>query len=166
MSRLREVARVIPRAALVSAMLLHVGVMFILVLGPLRHEQELLEWDDFRKMVLALLVPLPIALYALLIGYVYGDARRRQMRHVLWAWLALVPYFLGVIAYFILRDPLPRPCPSCQAVSLASFVFCPHCGAALRPNCPQCGKAVEHAWANCAYCGLKLPQPQNQKSPV
>ena len=54
--------------------------------------------------------------YVLLVGYVYGDARRRGMNHVLWTLLAIfIPNAIGIILYFILRDPVPVPCPSCGA---------------------------------------------------
>ena len=52
--------------------------------------------------------------YVLLVGYVYGDARRRGMNHVLWTLLAIfIPNAIGIILYFILRDPVPVPCPTC-----------------------------------------------------
>jgi len=93
----------------------------------------------------------------LLVGYVFADARRREMRYVMWTWLAaLIPDGIGIILYFILRDPLPSPCPKCKTSVPAKFTFCPHCGAALRPCCPQCGKAIEHGWQNCAYCGTRI----------
>jgi hypothetical protein len=87
-----------------------------------------------------------------------GDAKRRQMRYVLWTLLAtLVPYAIGMILYFILRDPLPKPCPGCGHVEKAKFR--PHCGTLLQPTCPKCDKPVEPTWANCAYCGQQLPEP-------
>ena len=54
-------------------------------------------------------------------GFIYADAKRRRMRHVMWAWLALVPYFIGVILYFILRDPLPTPCHQLRHGGTAGF---------------------------------------------
>ena len=57
-----------------------------------------------------------LGIYVLLVGYVFGDARRRGMNHVLWTLLAIfIPNAIGVILYFILRDPIPVPCPSCGA---------------------------------------------------
>jgi hypothetical protein len=47
----------------------------------------------------------------LLNGYVYADAKRRGMRYVMWTWPAiLIPNAIGVILYFVLRDPLLVNC--------------------------------------------------------
>ena len=52
--------------------------------------------------------------YVLLVGYVFGDARRRGMNYVLWTLLSIfIPNAIGIILYFILRDPVPVPCPTC-----------------------------------------------------
>lgn len=157
MSKFTEQLRVIPKGAWRIAAVLYVLFAALVFLGPMRHEREMMEWPLSLNVLVALLVPLPLCLYALLVGYIHGDAKRRGMRHVMWTWLALIPYLIGVAAYFILRDPLPQPCPGCQKLSLGSFTFCPHCGTSLRPHCPQCGKAAEYGWVNCAHCGVKLP---------
>ena len=98
--------------------------------------------------------------YALLIGYISADARRRGMRDVLWMRLAIfVPYCIGAILYFILRDPLLVPCPKCGAKGRSSFAFCPRCGARishLNPVCPACKRAVDSQWKCCAHCGAEL----------
>jgi hypothetical protein len=96
---------------------------------------------------------------SLLVGFVYADAKRRGMRHVMWAWLAAVPYFIGVILYFILRDRLPDACPHCGKEVRQDFAFCPVCGASLHPICPQCGKSLQQGWKNCPHCGILLPTP-------
>ena len=52
--------------------------------------------------------PLFLGGYVLLVGFVYQDAKRRGMRYVMWTWLAiLVPNGIGIILYFLLRDPIP-----------------------------------------------------------
>ena len=52
--------------------------------------------------------------YVLLVGYVFADAKRRGMNHVLWTLLAIfIPNAIGIILYFILREPIPVPCPAC-----------------------------------------------------
>ena len=85
--------------------------------------------------LLALLGVVPIALWVLLVGYVYGDARRRAMNAVLWTLLAIfIPSGIGIILYFILRDPIPAVCPGCGALAQpveASWRNCPSCGASL-----------------------------------
>ncbi|HEV3253705.1 MAG TPA: zinc ribbon domain-containing protein [Candidatus Acidoferrales bacterium] len=162
MSRFREELRVIPKFARGLAAILYIVVAGILTL-LMRYGNDdpgIRATPVAAKMAIPPLVPLVLVILILLIGYVYGDAKRRGMRYVMWTWLAaLVPDGIGVILYFILRDPLPSTCPKCGTFTPAKFTFCPHCGTPVKPTCPQCGKAVEHAWINCAYCGTTLPAP-------
>ncbi len=110
-------------------------------------------------LLLTLVGAVPIAIYVLLLGYVWGDARRRGMNHVLWTLLALfIPYAVGVILYFLLREPVPVPCPACAAPARKGHAFCACCGAAVRAACPQCRQPVEPGWRNCASCGQALRQ--------
>jgi uncharacterized membrane protein len=98
-----------------------------------------------------------VGAYVLLVGYVCGDARRRGMNHVLWTLLAIfIPNAIGIILYFILRDPVAVPCPSCGAPARKGHAFCASCGAAVRVSCPQCRQPVEPGWRNCARCGASL----------
>ena len=98
--------------------------------------------------------------WVVLIGYINADARRRGMRSIMWTLLTIfIPYGIGAILYFVLRDPLLVPCPQCGAHGRSAFVFCPQCGAELAPSCPSCKRAVEPGWNRCAYCGQELNQP-------
>lgn len=157
MSRFREELRVIPRRAKVIAALIAIGMavlMSFLVNLPTEGEPMPLE----GKVILPILGAAVGFVLVMLIGYVYGDAKRRGMRYVMWTLLAIfVPDGIGIILYFILRDPLPTHCTACGTALKAHFAFCPHCGAALHPACPQCGKAVEPQWSHCGYCGARLP---------
>ena len=95
--------------------------------------------------------------YVLLVGYVFGDARRRGMNHVLWTLLAVfIPNAIGIILYFILRDPAPVPCPSCGTPAPKGHAFCAACGAAVRVSCGQCRQPVEPGWRACPRCGAAL----------
>jgi RNA polymerase subunit RPABC4/transcription elongation factor Spt4 len=108
-------------------------------------------------IIFPLIVPLYLAAWTLLVGYVYGDARRRGMRHVMWTLLAIfVPNGIGIILYFILRDPLPSYCSKCGAVMPHGYAFCPRCGANMLPACPQCHRVSQVGWTHCASCGAKL----------
>ena len=157
MSRFREELRVIPRVAYVIAALVYLAAVLCIVGFVLQQKPEPYSWPLVVKVIFTVLVPLPLTIYVLLIGYVYRDAKRRGMRHVMWTLLAaLVPNAIGIILYFVLREPLLLPCPSCGAQTRPGFAFCPHCGAALARPCPACRRAVEAGWANCAYCGCKL----------
>jgi len=110
---------------------------------------------------LRILIPSVVAAalggWALLVGYINGDARRRGMRYVMWTWLAaLLPDGIGIILYFVLRDPLPVYCTKCGGTSRPTFAFCPRCGNSLAPACPQCKRVSQADWSHCAYCGSTL----------
>src|SRR5438309_2004733 len=54
------------------------------------------------------------AAFFLALGYVYGDAKRRQMPA--WAWViaaSFIPNLIGFIIYFVFRGPFLGPCSSC-----------------------------------------------------
>jgi RNA polymerase subunit RPABC4/transcription elongation factor Spt4 len=149
----------IPRPAWITGCLLSVLVVLPLVLGPMRLESEVREWPLLAKVGLVAVIPAFILIWSALVGFIYADAKRRRMRHVMWAWLALVPYFIGVILYFILRDPLPMPCHRCGTEVPTAFAFCPGCGAPIHPLCSHCGKSLQPEWANCPHCGTRLVSP-------
>jgi predicted amidophosphoribosyltransferase len=77
---------------------------------------------------------------------------------LLWALLAIfIPNAIGIILYFILRDPLLQYCSKCGAGSQASFTFCSVCGEPLSETCPGCRGTVQPGWSHCARCGASLP---------
>jgi hypothetical protein len=151
--------RLIPGAALITGILMSVMLILPIVLGPMRLDPEMVRWPPIAKVALITFAPLSILIYAGLVGFIYADAKRRRMRHVLWAWLAVVPYFIGVILYFILRAPLPTPCRNCGTEVPQAFAFCPGSGASIHPICAQCGKPLQQGWTNCPHCGLRVIQP-------
>jgi hypothetical protein len=160
MSTFGERLKTVPATAWVTGILLSVLMVLPIILVPMRADPEMREWPAIQKVALLSIVPIFLMVCAGLVGFIYADARRRRMRHVLWAWLAVVPYFIGVILYFILRDPLPTPCPTCRTEVPRAFAFCPGCGASIHPVCTQCGKALQREWLNCPHCGLRIT-PQN-----
>ena len=69
------------------------------------------------------------AAFFLALGYVYGDAKRRDMPA--WAWVIaafFIPNFIGFILYFLFRGPLFGPCSSCGKPIRGGEAFCSHCG--------------------------------------
>src|SRR5690348_11483974 len=75
------------------------------------------------------------AAFFLALGYVYGDAKRRQMPA--WAWViaaGLIPNCIGFILYFVFRRPLLGPCSSCGKPIRAGEAFCSHCGCSQGSN--------------------------------
>lgn len=156
MSEFWKRMRTIPRPAWIVGCSLVALISLALWLGPMRHEREMMAWPLIAKIALPLLASSCVLAYSLLVGFIYADAKRRRMKHVMWAWLALIPYFVGVILYFILRSPLPTPCPKCAVDVDQAFAFCPGCGAAVNPTCAGCGKSLQREWANCPYCGADV----------
>jgi RNA polymerase subunit RPABC4/transcription elongation factor Spt4 len=95
-----------------------------------------------------------LAIYVLAIGYVNRDAKRRGMKAWLWTLIAIfVPNALGIVLYFLMREPLRSPCPSCGQLVQPTFNYCPACHHPLKPVCPSCGKALADEHTFCPYCG-------------
>ena len=159
MSTFRQNLAIIPRAAKITAVLVALGfalLIFILSQLPPSHGEHPLPLAG--KIILPPLAAGIMFVLILFYGFIYADAKRRGMRYVMWTLLSiLVPDAIGIILYFILRNPLPVTCPSCQTQVLSKFTFCPNCGASLKPRCPNCGQPAELAWKNCGFCGTKLP---------
>ena len=156
MSRFSDELRIIPRTAWAIAVLAYVALTACLLQVAIPHDPKLSHWPSEWQLLFGAGIPLILFVYILLIGYVNGDARRRGMRYVLWTFLAaLISNGIGIILYFVLREPLLVSCGKCGASGRANFTFCPKCGAELSPACPQCRRPVERGWTNCAHCGAK-----------
>ena len=105
-------------------------------------------------------------------GYIYADAKRRGMSPVLWLVVTIfIPYLVGVVIYFIVREPLPFNCPQCGAPVTVQFNFCPRCQLNLRPNCPQCRREIASGDRFCRNCGAPIgsnaaSQPERSAAPI
>jgi len=161
MSRFQQEWALVPTAARVIAAVASLSIVMLMGLlflgGPmvetgLPHEAR---WGFF---ILTSLIPsVLMAAFILVVGYVWGDAGRRGMNQVGWTLLAIfIPSAIGIILYLILRDPLPVPCPSCQAPVGKELACCASCGATLRPACPECRRPSQDGWTHCGYCGAAL----------
>jgi hypothetical protein len=143
--------RIVPRIVWPIALLATGGMCYFFVKTPRiwpvsRTELAFLTWGALIFFA-----------WIVMIGYIYADCRRRGMRYIMWTLLAVfIPYFIGAILYFVLRDPLLIPCPKCASHCRSTFVYCPKCGAELSPACPVCKRAVEPTWNRCAFCGKEL----------
>jgi hypothetical protein len=155
MSRFSEEMKVVPRSAWIIATVLTVCTPLVLL--GLSAAGELDTGLPLPVYVVGALICVLLFFYILLLGYVAGDSRRRGMRPVLWVLLAIfIPNAIGIILYFILRDPILRSCPQCSAFVNSDFVFCSACGANLGQACPGCRKCVEPGWSHCPRCGANL----------
>jgi Double zinc ribbon len=158
MSRFGDGLRIIPRPAWIVGITFYLTMANVAFFALLPTDKEMRNWPLIGKVAFAYGIFLVLLGLILLVGYVYADAKRRGMRYVMWTWLAaLVPDGIGIILYFILRDPLPKPCPRCATSVRASFVFCPNCGTSMQPVCPSCGRGVDPTWSHCPHCGADLP---------
>ncbi|HVS75077.1 MAG TPA: zinc ribbon domain-containing protein [Candidatus Acidoferrales bacterium] len=157
MSEKQRVWDVIPKTAKIIGIVATVGCGLVLRFAALATDPEMASWEGWQKNLLSFTIALVAFFYILLIGYVYGDAKRRYMRYAMWTWIAaLMPYAIGAIIYFAIRDPLPPSCPSCQTPARPGFAYCTKCGAPLKRSCEGCARMTEPDWVNCAYCGKKL----------
>jgi RNA polymerase subunit RPABC4/transcription elongation factor Spt4 len=104
-----------------------------------------------------------LTIFILTMGYVYRDAKRRDMHAGLWTLLVLILspayLFIGLIIYLLVREPLPFACPQCAATISARFNFCPSCKCNLHPACPQCQREVSDGDKFCPYCATELAKP-------
>lgn len=114
--------------------------------------------------LLGLLAGLVLGCFLSLIGYINRDAKRRGMSPVLWTIVALViPNALGILLYFVLRQPLRGACPQCGNPVETGFSFCPRCSHKLGSSCSHCQRAVGVGDLYCPYCGAPL---RTQAAPI
>jgi double zinc ribbon protein len=104
-----------------------------------------------------------LAFFGLLIGYVNQDAKRRGMNRTLWTLLVtFIPNGIGFVLYFLLRQPLPVPCPQCGNPTNPNFNFCPKCKFNIRPTCPGCQHSVNPGDKFCPNCSHELLPERSQ----
>jgi len=164
MSRFRQELDLIPRAAWVVALCPGLAFFLLMMLGPFRLNSDAKHWPLLAELAVAVLPAIPLGILVLLIGYVYADARRRGMRYVMWTLLAIfIPNAIGIILYFVLRDPVLAHCTHCGAEARQGFAFCPKCGGSLARACPQCRSVIEPGWSHCVHCGTSLNAPAIQR---
>ena len=182
--------RIIPRWVIVAVILLFLlaqGIALLVNLTATERGDQIFppELSEHGHIVLAsfalaglvTLVSIFFAFFIFLVAYVNRDAARRGMNAALWTILILIflPTWglIGLIIYFLMREPLPYPCPQCSASVSARFNFCPNCKCNLQPSCPQCKREVAELDKFCPYCGTdlaasaaSLERPQQSPSPA
>ena len=150
-----EEVKVIPWWAIGLAVLLFAGMQVLMhvVLFRLDPHPAPLAWRIF----IGFMAGAAFAFFVLLVGYVNRDARRRGMNVALSTVLVIfVPYAIGFIIYFLMRQPLRIACPKCAAMADPAFNFCPKCKFNLHPACPQCHHPVQVGDVYCPYCAMAL----------
>ena len=153
--------KIVPSWAWTLAMVAFVAAQWFFNIAVARNPHAPPTW---ARPVLGLLLGIVGGAYLLLIGYVNRDSKRRGMSPVLWTLVALlIPNAMGILLYFVLRQPLRRACPQCGNAVQVEFNFCPRCSCRLSPSCPQCHRLVGVDDVYCPYCGTSL---RNQAAPV
>jgi ABC-type Fe3+ transport system permease subunit len=170
--------QIIPRWLVVLVVVLYVMALVIAVSVNLaqRHNPdgnymfppELRDNPALASLALAGLVTatsLALAILIFLIAYVNRDAKRRGMNSALWTILVIILLpawgFIGFVIYFLMREPLPYPCPQCGTSVSARYNFCPNCKCNLHPSCPQCKREVGEMDKFCPHCGNDLKAATN-----
>ena len=83
------------------------------------------------------------------------------MNRLGWTLLAIfIPNALGIILYFLLRNPLALHCGKCGNTVNAGFSYCPRCGADLGLHCPRCRHGIRPEDVFCCVCGNSLTSSQ------
>jgi len=148
--------KLVARWAWILAAVAFLGMQFVFNVVVARQSDAPPAWV---RILMGLLVGLILTCYILLIGYVNRDSGRRGMSRVLWTTVSvLVPNGLGIILYFILRQPVIGNCPQCGHAVQHGFNFCPQCNYKLNPSCPQCQRMVRPEDTYCPYCGTSQPE--------
>src|SRR6266852_3251692 len=131
MNRFSDELRIIPGVVWAIAVLIWPCMFSLLMFVAIPHDATMQRWPGIGQIAFSIWPGLLLAALVLLIGYINADARR-GMRYVMWTWLAIViPNSVGIILYFVMRDPLPLDCPKCQSKGRPGFAFCPQCGAGM-----------------------------------
>jgi len=152
--------KIVPTWAWTLAVVVFFIAQFFFNVVVARHPNAPPAW---ARPLLGFLLGLVAGSFLLFIGYINRDAKRRGMSPVLWTIVAIfIPNALGIILYFVLRQPLRSACPQCGNAVQPRFNFCPRCSYKLSPSCPQCQRVVGVNDVYCPYCGTSI---RNQAVP-
>ena len=157
MSRFRDEMDIVPRPAYAIGVCVWLAFFLLMLLVPSARIRSC-EHGRLAAVAISFLPGIPLFFLVLLIGYVYADAKRRGMRYVMWTLLAaLIPNAIGIILYFVLREPLLVNCTVAARRCGLDLRFCPKCGALSPQACPQCRAcrragldALRALWSNAA----------------
>jgi hypothetical protein len=148
-----EELKMIPAWSMIVALLLFAGMQVIFHVVMPHHKHELLP----MRLMMGYAWGSLVASYALLLGYVSRDVKRRGMSAGLWMLVCVVlPGGIGAVVYFMLRQPVLTRCPNCTVTISSTFHFCPQCQFQMAPVCCECHRGVKITDAFCTLCGHDL----------
>ena len=137
MKLLRRFLNTVPKTVQLSASVLVGCTLLIgLVVGSKTPDQGAVLRTMSAYGSAALVLGIVLAVWLLCLGFVFADARRRDMRSVLWVLVAaLFPHLLGFLLYLVLRYPIAATCTHCGMTVSNQQRFCSWCGTSLAaPN--------------------------------
>jgi len=132
------------------------------------------------EVAVACMTALLVAFWIGLVVWTFRDIRARTRDVFAWllaSLLVLVTGPIGLLLYLLLRPretlaqsydrqleeeallrdiTTRRACPSCQAVTEADWLICPHCRTELRKACESCGRPIELDWKICPHCAAPV----------
>jgi hypothetical protein len=134
---LRRFLSIVPKTVqLWASVLVGCSLVIGLVVGYKAAGQRAVLRTMFADGSAALVLGIALAIWLLCLGFVFADARRRDMRSVLWVLVAaLFPHLLGFLLYFVMRHPIAATCTHCGMTVSNHQRFCSWCGTSLAaPN--------------------------------
>lgn len=150
-----EELRMIPAWSVVLAVVLFLAMQYVFHVVMPHHKHELLP----LRLMMSYAWGTLLASYALLLGYVSRDVRRRGMSAGLWMLMCVVlPGGIGAVVYFLLRQPILTKCPNCATAMAGSYHFCPQCQFQVSPVCGVCHRGVKLTDVFCTQCGHDLAE--------
>lgn len=99
---------------------------------------------------------------ALVLFFVYRDAKARDSNPILWAiCLFAIAFFIhihlawagGVLYWFIRPKGRLDRCPHCDRAYLYWLSTCPWCSGPLKKDCHRCHAAIPYGAVTCPECG-------------
>jgi hypothetical protein len=156
--------KIIPAWAWALAAIAFLAAQWFFNIGIVHHADAPPAWS---RPLLGLLAGIAGGCYLLFIGYLNRDAKRRGMSPALWTIVAIfIPNALGILLYFILRQPLSSACPQCGHGVQPGFNFCPQCNCKLSPSCAQCQRVIGARDVYCPYCGTPQRSQTSSQPPA
>jgi hypothetical protein len=144
--------KMIPLWSIVLAVVVFVGSIWWFNHGPVPAHRR--PGSLPMHLILGYTTGAALASYALLVGYVSRDVKRRHMSAPLWMLIVVImPGGIGAVVYFLLRQPIMMRCPNCTTELTAGVHFCPQCRFQVAPVCGQCFRGVQITDAYCPQCG-------------
>lgn len=144
---------IIPAWSVILAVVVFAAIQYVFHVVMPHHKHELLP----LRLLMGYSWGTAFASYALLVGYVSRDVRRRDMSAKLWMLIVvLLPGGIGAVVYFMLRQPVQRRCAHCSTSISANVNFCPQCQFQMAPVCGQCFRSVRITDSYCSVCGHDL----------